>query len=137
MVLHLKKFDYDRANRRVVMKKLFALAAVIALVGCAEKKPLTPEEQWHGYCKSIGNAARSIMLDRQNAIEKEKAIEHANKVEDEMTKAFALEIIEDVYALPEAEIKSDIEGAREKIRVKYTEKCFATPHTEMPDYKPF
>jgi uncharacterized lipoprotein YajG len=37
MVLHLKKFDYDRANRRVVMKKLFALAAVIALVGCAEK----------------------------------------------------------------------------------------------------
>ena len=119
------------------MKKLFALAAVIALVGCAEKKPLTPEEQWHGYCKSIGNAARSIMLDRQNAIEKEKAIEHANKVEDEMTKAFALEIIEDVYALPEAEIKSDIEGAREKIRVKYAEKCIATPHTEMPDYKPF
>lgn len=42
------------------MKKLFALAAVIALVGCAEKKPLTPEEQWHGYCKSIGNAAPSI-----------------------------------------------------------------------------
>ena len=119
------------------MKKLFALAAVIALVGCAEKKPLTPEEQWHGYCKSIGNAARSIMLDRQNAIEKDKAIEHANKVEDEMTKSFALEIIEDVYALPEAEIKSDIEGAREKIRVKYTEKCIATPHTEMPDYKPF
>ena len=119
------------------MKKLFALAAVIALVGCAEKKPLTPEEQWHGYCKSIGNAARSIMLDRQNAIEKDKAIEHANKVEDEMTKAFALEIIEDVYALPEAEIKSDIEGAREKVRVKYTEKCITTPHTEMPDYKPF
>ena len=57
------------------MKKLFALAAVIALVGCAEKKPLTPEEQWHGYCKSIGNAARSIMLDRQNAIEKDKAID--------------------------------------------------------------
>ena len=54
-----------------------------------------------------------------------------------MTKAFALEIIEDVYALPEAEIKSDIEGAREKVRVKYTEKCIATPHTEMPDYKPF
>ena len=77
------------------------------------------------------------MLDRQNAIEKDKAIEHANKVEDEMTKAFALEIIEDVYALPEAEIKSDIEGAREKIRVKYTEKCIETPHTEMPDYKPF
>ena len=119
------------------MKNLFALAAVIALVGCAEKKPLTPEEQWHGYCKSIGNAARSIMLDRQNAIEKDKAIEHANKVEDEMTKAFALEIIEDVYALPEAEIKSDIEGAREKVRVKYIEKCIATPHTEMPDYKPF
>ncbi|MFH7807924.1 hypothetical protein ACE01U_04580 [Acinetobacter sp. BSP-153] len=119
------------------MKKLFVLAAAIALVGCAEKKPLTPEEQWHGYCKSVGNAARSIMLDRQNAIEKDKAIEHANKVEDATTKAFILDIIEHVYALPEADIKSDIEGAREKIRVAYTEKCIATPHKDMPDYKPF
>lgn len=119
------------------MKKLFALAAAIVLVGCAEKEPLTPEQKWHGYCKSVGNAARSIMLDRQNAIEKDKAVEHANKVEDETTKAFVLEIIEHVYALPEAEIKSDIEGTREKVRAKYTEKCMATPHTELPDYKPF
>ena len=119
------------------MKKILVLAAVVAIVGCAEKKPLTPEEQWQGYCKSVGNAARSIMLDRQNAIEKDKAVEHANKVEDPTTKAFALEIIEHVYALPEAEIKTDIEGAREKVRAAYTEKCMATPHSEMPDYKPF
>ena len=54
------------------MKKLLALSFMLALAGCAEKKPLTPEEQWQGYCRSVGNAARTIMLDRQNAIEKEK-----------------------------------------------------------------
>lgn len=39
------------------MKKLLALSVLIALVGCAEKKPLTAEEQWQGYCRSVGNAA--------------------------------------------------------------------------------
>ena len=53
------------------MKKILVMTAVLALMGCAEKKPLTPEEQWQGYCRSVGNAARTIMLDRQNAIEKE------------------------------------------------------------------
>ena len=65
------------------MKKLLALSVLVALVGCAEKKPLTPEEQWHGYCRSVGNAARTVMLDRQNSIEKDKAVEHAEKIEDE------------------------------------------------------
>ncbi|UUS59658.1 MULTISPECIES: hypothetical protein [unclassified Acinetobacter] len=119
------------------MKKLFALSVMVALVGCAEKKPLTPEEQWQGYCRSVGNAARTIMLDRQNAIEKDKAVEHANKIEDETTKGFILNIIDEVYALPQAEINTDVETAREKIRAEFTEKCIATPHTEMPDYKPF
>ncbi|OTG77672.1 hypothetical protein B9T33_15125 [Acinetobacter sp. ANC 5054] len=119
------------------MKKLFALSVIAALVGCAEKAPLTPEQQWHGYCKSVGNAARTIMLDRQNAIEKDKAVEHASKIEDETTKGFILNIIDEVYALPQAEINADVEKAREKIRAEFTEKCIATPHTEMPDYKPF
>lgn len=119
------------------MKKLLALSVMVALVGCAEKKPLTPEEQWQGYCRSVGNAARSIMLDRQNAIEKDKAIEHANKVEDETTRNFVLGIIDEVYALPMAEINKDVEASREKIRREFTEKCIATPHDEMPDYKPF
>jgi hypothetical protein len=119
------------------MKKLLALAAVIALTGCAEKKPLTPEEQWHGYCKSVGNAARSILLDRQNGIEKDKAIEHAEKVEDETTKAFVLNIIEDVYAMPTATLRDNVEESREKIREEVTAKCVATPHDKMPDYKPF
>ncbi|OTG88314.1 hypothetical protein B9T31_02005 [Acinetobacter sp. ANC 4558] len=119
------------------MKKLVVLVVFAMLVGCAEKKPLTMEEQWHGYCKSVGNAARTIMLDRQNAIEKDQAIEHANKIDDDTTKTFILEIIEYVYALPEREIKQDIEGAREKVRSEFTAKCIATPHDKMPDYKPF
>ncbi len=119
------------------MKKLFALSVLVALVGCAEKKPLTAEEQWQGYCRSVGNAARSIMLDRQNGIEKEKAIEHANKVDDEMTKGFIIEIIDQIYALPAQEINEDVQAVREKVRQDFTEKCIATPHDEMPDYKPF
>ena len=82
------------------MKKLLALSVLVALAGCAEKKPLTPEEQWHGYCRSVGNAARTVMLDRQNSIEKDKAVEHAEKIEDETTKKFLISIIDEVYALP-------------------------------------
>lgn len=119
------------------MKKILVVTAVLALMGCAEKKPLTPEEQWQGYCRSVGNAARTIMLDRQNAIEKESAIEHANKIEDDITRNFILEIIAQVYALPIEEINADVDAAREKVRAQFTEKCIATPHDKMPDYKPF
>ncbi|WP_180060909.1 MULTISPECIES: hypothetical protein [unclassified Acinetobacter] len=119
------------------MKKILVVTAVFALMGCAEKKPLTPEEQWQGYCRSVGNAARTIMLDRQNAIEKERAIEHANKIEDDITRNFISEIIEQVYALPLEEINGDVDAAREKVRTQFTEKCIATPHDKMPDYKPF
>ena len=119
------------------MKKLLALGILVALTGCAEKKPLTPQEQWHGYCTSVGNAARSIVLDRQNGIEKDKAIEHADKIDDETTKGFILNIIDEVYALPAEEIKADVKAAREKVRAEFTAKCIATPHDELPDYKPF
>ena len=119
------------------MKKILVVTAVLALMGCAEKKPLTPEEQWQGYCRSVGNAARTIMLDRQNAIEIERAIEHANKIEDDITRNFISEIIEQVYALPLEEINGDVDAAREKVRTQFTEKCIATPHDKMPDYKPF
>ncbi|MHA3892847.1 hypothetical protein [Acinetobacter sp. GXMZU3951] len=119
------------------MKKVYLLAVMAALVGCSEKKPLTPEEQWHGYCTSMGNAARSIMLDRQSAIEKDKAIEHAKKIDDEFTRTFILDIIEQVYALPEAEIKQDKDAARDKIKAQITEKCLVTPHDKLPEYKQF
>ncbi len=119
------------------MKRLSAVIAILLCVGCAEKKPLTAEEQWHGYCKSVGNAARSIMLDRQNAITKDKAVEHANKVEDETTKKFVFEIIDYVYSLPESEIKVNQQEVRDQLRDKFTQKCIATPHQGLPDYKPF
>jgi hypothetical protein len=133
----MSTFDYHKHNRRASMKKILVVTAVLALMGCAEKKPLTPEEQWQGYCRSVGNAARTIMLDRQNAIEKERAIEHANKIEDDITRNFISEIIEQVYALPLEEINGDVDAAREKVRTQFTEKCIATPHDKMPDYKPF
>ncbi len=119
------------------MKKLFALSALMLLVGCAEKAPLTPEQQWQGYCKSVGNAARTIMLDRQNSIEKQAAIDHANKIEDPTTKKFILEIIEEVYQLPSAQLNDNPTEQREKIRAQVTERCQSTPFDEIPEYKPF
>ncbi len=119
------------------MKKLWAIAAVMALVGCAEKAPLTPEQQWQGYCKSVGNAARTILLDRQNGIEKAAAIEHADKLEDPTTKTFIFEIIEQVYALPDARINENHSESREQLRAEVTQRCQATPFTEIPEYKPF
>ena len=119
------------------MKKLLALSILVALTGCAEKKPLTLEEQWRGYCTSVGNAARSIVLDRQNGITKDKAVEYAEKIEDETTKGFILEIVDEAYALPETEIKEDVDGSRNRLKEKTTAKCIATPHDQMPDYKPF
>lgn len=107
------------------------------LVGCTEKKPLTPEEQWHGYCTSVGNAARSILFDRQQAIEKSQAIEHANKIEDEITKKFIFNIIEKVYAIPQDELKTNPEALQEKIRKQMTDECLVTPHDKMPHYKKF
>ncbi|MBJ9985117.1 hypothetical protein IAE19_06620 [Acinetobacter sp. S40] len=119
------------------MKKVLFLVLGLALVGCSEKKPLTAEEQWHGYCTSMGNAARSIMLDRQNAIEKAQAVEHAKKIEDEITRSFILKIIDEVYSMPIDQLQNNPDAARENIRKQTTDQCIATPHDKMPNYKPF
>ena len=68
-----------------MMKKILLIAMSLLFVGCSEKKPLTPEEQWHGFCTSVGNAARSIVLIVSKQL-KTQAVEHANKIEDEITK---------------------------------------------------
>ena len=50
------------------MKKVVLIALGLILMGCGKKEPLTPEQQWHGYCVSIGKSERTIALERQNAI---------------------------------------------------------------------
>lgn len=124
------------------MKNLFTcavLGTVVVLSGCAEKKPATPEEIWQGYCTSIGNAARSITLDRQNGISKKEALDYANKVTDPTTKGFILQYLEKIYALPNAELKADHEAVQAKFKQQAYEQCLNTPHDpkKMPDYKPF
>lgn len=119
------------------MKKFLPLTVLVALVGCGEKKPLTPEEQWHGYCTSMGNAARSILLDRQNGIQKTQAVEHANKIEEPFTKTFILSIVEQVYALPQQQVTNKPDAIREQIRTEVTQKCLVTPHDKVPNYKQF
>ena len=120
-----------------MMKKVFLIAIGLVLVGCADKKQLTPAEQWHGYCVSVGNAARSISLDRQNGYEQQQAVEHAAKVEDATTRQFIAEIIETVYAMPEAELKAEPDAVRDRLKQQFTEKCLATPHETLPNYKQF
>lgn len=115
------------------------LGTVVVLSGCAEKKPATPEEIWKGYCTSIGNAARTITLDRQNGITKQEALDYANKVTDATTRTFVKEYLEKIYALPDAELKADKNAVQAKFKQQAYEQCLNTPHDpkKMPDYKPF
>lgn len=118
---------------------LGAISTVLLMAGCAEKKPATPEEIWKGYCTSIGNAARSITLDRQNGITHKEALDYANKVTDPMTKQFVTEYLEKIYAMPDAELKADRDAVQSKFKQQAFEQCLNTPHdpNKMPDYKPF
>ncbi|QIO08587.1 hypothetical protein [Acinetobacter lanii] len=125
------------------MKKLVILSMLSAMVlvsGCGEEKaPLTPEQQWQGYCKSIGNAARSIVLDRQNGITQKAAVDYANKVTDPTTKAFVLAQIEKVYALPADQLSKDKDAVQVKFKDEAYQTCIDTPFDpkKMPDYKQF
>ncbi|OTG66065.1 hypothetical protein [Acinetobacter silvestris] len=124
------------------MKKLVILGAistVLVMAGCSEKKPATPEEIWKGYCTSIGNAARSITLDRQNGITQKEAVENANKLTDPTTKAFIIAQIEKIYALPQEQLKADKDAVQAQFKQQAFEICLNTPHdpAKMPDYKPF
>ena len=118
---------------------ILSLCAALLMAGCAEKKPATPEEVWQGYCTSIGNAARTIALDRQNGITQKEAVEYANKVTDPTTKGFILDSLESVYAMPEAELKADRDAVQAEFKKQAYEQCVNTPHDpeKMPDYKPF
>ena len=118
---------------------LGAMSTVLLMAGCGEKKAATPEEIWQGYCTSIGNAARSITLDRQNGITKKEALEYANKVTDATTKGFVLQYLEKVYALPDAELKADKDAVQAQFKKEAYEQCVNSPHDpkKMPDYKPF
>lgn len=124
------------------MKKLVILSAVstvLLMTGCSEKKPATPEEIWQGYCTSIGNAARTLVLDRQNGITHKEAVEYADKVTDPTTKGFVKEYLEKVYAMPDAELKADKDAVQAQFKQQAYEQCVKTPHDpkKMPDYKPF
>lgn len=121
----------------MMMKKVLFVAMGLVLVSCAEKKPLSEAEQWQGYCVSVGNAARSITLDRQNGIDKKQAIDYANEIEDKTTHKFISEIIEYVYTIPADQLKADPDALREQLKQKFTAQCVATPHDALPKYKQF
>ena len=124
-------------NKFLVLRGV--LGTAILMSACAEKKPLTPEEQWQGYCKSIGNAARSIILDRQNGILHKEALEYANKVTDPTTKKFVLEQVAKAYAYPADQLEVDSNGLQVQFRDEAEKQCLEAPFDakSLPDYKPF
>lgn len=125
------------------MKNLVILATILGAAvlfsACSEKKPLTPEEQWHGYCTSIGNAARSILLDRQNGITLQQAEDHAAKLTDPTTKSFVETQIEKVYAFPKKDLEKNKDSLLAQFKQEGMDACLATPFDErkLPDYKQF
>lgn len=123
--------------KKFVMLSLFG--AVVLASGCSKKEPLTPAQQWNGYCTSIGNAARSIVLDRQNGITQAAAEEYANKVKDPTTRGFAHEQIKKAYALPETELMADRDAVQLRFKQEAEQICLNTPHdpNKLPDYKQF
>lgn len=108
----------------------------LALVACSEPKPLSKEEQWQGYCKSFGHAARAIFHDRQNGITEAEAREHASKVEDPIIKAMLSEQIDLAYAQAKVAGKFAQQELMEPFMQAAEQKCLATPYTDIPKFKP-
>jgi len=82
--------------------RIFALLLLplsLVLQGC-EQPTLTAEQKQQGYCRSVVNAAKNIMLDRQQGISLNQAREHALKVPDASTRAIILAFIDQAYAAP-------------------------------------
>ena len=117
------------------MKKIIVIGTALLLAACSEKPPLMPEQQWQGFCTSLGNAARSIMLDRQSGIDKARALEHANRVEDPLIKEMILKILDQAYLQPRVEGKQAKLDVQEKFKQQAYEQCLSTPHDRMPQYK--
>ena len=82
----------------------------------------------------MGNAARSILFDRQQAIEKSQAIEHANKIEDEITKNSSLILLKSLRHSTRR-IKTNPEALQEKIRKQMTDECLDLPMTKCQTTK--
>lgn len=129
----------NKSVKLFVIHPLLILSSAFFLSACAEKKAATPEEKWQGYCTSIGNAARTIVLDRQNGITKAEALEYANKLTDPTTKTFILAQVEQIYAFPIEKLKAEKDAIRDQFKQQAIDVCIATPHDpkNMPDYKPF
>lgn len=122
------------------MKKLVAIVSIAVLLGaCAEKKVITPEEKWNGYCTSISYAAQTIASDRQNGISKEEALAYANKVTDTTTNTLLVTQIEKIYAYPADLLKIDKDAVQAQFKEAAKNACLNTPHdpNKMPVYKPF
>lgn len=105
------------------MKLIVLLLSGLVLVGCGEQKPVTPQEAWQSFCKSIPSASFNIMTDRQQGIEKEKALEHAKKLQEPKAQQYVVSLIEEAYKVPLYTQMNDKEKAMDDFTKNRYESC--------------
>lgn len=104
------------------MKRILFLA-VVALAGCGQQKEVTPQEAWQKFCTSIPSASYNIMTDRQQGIAKEKALEHAKKLQEPKAQQYVVSLIEEAYKVPLYDQMTDKEKAMDDFTKNRYESC--------------
>lgn len=79
-------------------KRAIGLVVLSVCLTACEQQPLTAEQKKQGHCRSVAQAAKAIMLDRQQGIPLQQAIEHAKKIPDLTTRNQMLQFVEQAYA---------------------------------------
>ncbi|GAA5000697.1 hypothetical protein GCM10023206_02720 [Acinetobacter puyangensis] len=113
---------------KVSISSLMMCIPLVLFTGCAEKKQLTPEEQWQVFCKSYEGAAYNIMFDRQNDISMEKSIEHLNKSPAGQQREMLIDLVKQAHQVEKLDQQVDKEKAMEAFKQGKYQSCLNTPH---------
>lgn len=106
------------------MKKVLLLClSGLIFTGCSESKQVTPVQAWQNFCTSIPSASFNIMTDRQQGITKEKALEHAKKLQEPKAQKYVIELIEEAYRIPVYEQMTQKEDAMNAFSKGRYESC--------------
>lgn len=106
---------------------LFTLLIGSSLLLACSKNPLnlTAEQQWQRFCTTYHGAAYNIMHDRQNGVEYEKALAHAEKLPEGKQRELILELLKAAYQQPQHANFDARQQAKEQFRQGKFEQCIA------------
>lgn len=94
------------------------------LIACS-KNPLnlTAEQQWQRFCTTYQGAAYNIMHDRQNGVEYDKALAHAEKLPEGKQRELILALLKTAYQQPQHANFDERQKAKEQFRQGKMEYC--------------